>query len=273
MFNLEKAINGWRSQLRRNRLGEADIAELESHLRDCIDELSLPPLGTEEAFLAASARLGYADHLADEFSKNPFRKCDSRFLSLKHVGQDGSVDEQVYAGFSRRLMAFVFDICVSMLGGIFLLYPAASLLPSQWSISTVIFLHVLYVAYVITMTYRHGGTLGKILACIKICCPDGSALSLGQALVRNTPVLVFVLIEAVFFILVLITNPVIPLVFLCVAVPACIVWLLASTITLVRHEHSRTLHDYLANTIVVDEKYGRSTADNFTNPPLDSVLA
>ncbi|MCP4711113.1 MAG: hypothetical protein GY869_21035 [Planctomycetes bacterium] len=70
MFSLKEAIGQWRDDLeQREAYSGSDVAELESHLRDEIDNLTLVSLSEEEAFLVATARLGNRDVLAREFAK------------------------------------------------------------------------------------------------------------------------------------------------------------------------------------------------------------
>jgi hypothetical protein len=71
MFDLEREIRRWRSHLAGFRgIESSDLLELESHLRDTIDELSENQnISEEEAFLLAVRRLGDSQELGREFSK------------------------------------------------------------------------------------------------------------------------------------------------------------------------------------------------------------
>lgn len=70
MFDLEMNIKSWADYLRaRGTFEETDVLELESHLRDQIDELSDNGLSEEEAFLISVKRLGSVSMLSEEFSK------------------------------------------------------------------------------------------------------------------------------------------------------------------------------------------------------------
>ena len=69
MFDLEKQIKDWRQQLlQRESVGAADVDELESHLRETVEELG-SVVRPDEAFLLASRRVGSPDAIALEFSK------------------------------------------------------------------------------------------------------------------------------------------------------------------------------------------------------------
>jgi len=71
MFDPEKAIREWRRTLQKNAsLGEGDIAELESHLRDEMDRRTADGADPEAAFRAALDRSASSDALAAEFKKS-----------------------------------------------------------------------------------------------------------------------------------------------------------------------------------------------------------
>ena len=70
MFELESQIRKWRGHLRSSgSLREQDLEELESHLRDNIDDLTARGITTEEAFLISIRRMGDTEALSDEFAK------------------------------------------------------------------------------------------------------------------------------------------------------------------------------------------------------------
>lgn len=70
MFDLETQINSWRDHLRaRGNFTETDLSELESHLRDEIDDLISSGLSSDEAFLISVKRLGNADAISNEYAK------------------------------------------------------------------------------------------------------------------------------------------------------------------------------------------------------------
>ncbi len=70
MFELESNIRAWSDNLRlRGNLKETDILELESHLRDEIEDFLAAGLSEDEAFLIAVKRLGSIDKLSLEYSK------------------------------------------------------------------------------------------------------------------------------------------------------------------------------------------------------------
>jgi len=70
MFDLESQIRKWRGHINSTgSLGAQDVEELESHLRDSIDELTGRGVSAEEAFLISIRRMGDAEALHDEYAK------------------------------------------------------------------------------------------------------------------------------------------------------------------------------------------------------------
>ena len=70
MFELESQIRKWRGHLRSTGvLSQQDLEELESHLRDSIDDLTSRGMTGEEAFLVAVRRMGDTNALSTEFAK------------------------------------------------------------------------------------------------------------------------------------------------------------------------------------------------------------
>jgi hypothetical protein len=70
MFDLESQIRKWRQHVQAaGSLGIQDVDELESHLRDTIDELTGRGVSTEEAFIVSIHRMGDAEELKHEFAK------------------------------------------------------------------------------------------------------------------------------------------------------------------------------------------------------------
>lgn len=69
-FDLNKNIEIWKSELSKNsKLTFDNINELESHLRDGINELQLLGLSIEESLLIAKTRIGNVEDLKTEFGK------------------------------------------------------------------------------------------------------------------------------------------------------------------------------------------------------------
>jgi len=87
MFDLNEQINRWRGNLAQSEtLGSSDIDELESHLREEIENLTTLKLSDEEAFLIATYRLGSTDSLAGEYAKINRSSIFRRKFSLMITG-------------------------------------------------------------------------------------------------------------------------------------------------------------------------------------------
>ncbi len=70
MFDLNTAISSWRQELGQNdALNTGDLNEMESHLRDEIEDLAGGALSPQEAFIVAAHRLGDTGQIAAEFAK------------------------------------------------------------------------------------------------------------------------------------------------------------------------------------------------------------
>lgn len=70
MFDLEFNIRSWSDHLRsRGKLNGNDILELESHLRDEIDDLVKGGLSPDEAFIISVKRIGNINAISNEYSK------------------------------------------------------------------------------------------------------------------------------------------------------------------------------------------------------------
>ena len=85
MFNLEQAIARWRQQMRTTGLKPREVLEeLESHLRDDIEEQVRSGIDPQQAFAVAVERVGEAGALKAEFQKLPNRTLPVRRL-LKEI--------------------------------------------------------------------------------------------------------------------------------------------------------------------------------------------
>lgn len=70
MFDLESQIRKWKTHLySAGSISCSDMEELESHLRNSIDELNKNHIDGEEAFLLAVRRLGDVEGISEEFAK------------------------------------------------------------------------------------------------------------------------------------------------------------------------------------------------------------
>src|SRR4030095_4236565 len=70
MFNLDQAITEWRRQMAAAGIKNAEaLNELESHLRDDVEQHVRSGLSMQQAFEAATQRIGQASVLKNEFEK------------------------------------------------------------------------------------------------------------------------------------------------------------------------------------------------------------
>lgn len=70
MSELEVQIDQWRGFVRRHQtITEVDVTEMESHLRDQVDDLVASGLSDDEAFLVAVKRMGRLDDISREFAR------------------------------------------------------------------------------------------------------------------------------------------------------------------------------------------------------------
>lgn len=71
MFDVERAIETWKAPfIRRHIYSQLDVAELEWHLRDVLDEELGRGLSAEDAFRIATSRVGEEPQLRSQFERN-----------------------------------------------------------------------------------------------------------------------------------------------------------------------------------------------------------
>ncbi len=79
MFDMNQAIESWKRTLKvRNAIEVGDLAELESHLRDKVEDLVGRGQSEEEAFRAAAAEFGRVEELDADFFKSRSRRKSGR---------------------------------------------------------------------------------------------------------------------------------------------------------------------------------------------------
>src|SRR5260370_26980561 len=83
MFELERAISDWRREMQcRGIKGAETLDELESHLRDDLEEQVRSGMEIQQAFDAVRGRIGQSDSLGLEFKKIRFAEL---FRELKNA--------------------------------------------------------------------------------------------------------------------------------------------------------------------------------------------
>jgi ABC-type antimicrobial peptide transport system permease subunit len=79
MFDLEKAIKAWRKALHKNEsLEDGNIEELESHLRDDMENRIKQGVNEEQAFLKAAENIGLSQDIGAELYKTKTRRLSGR---------------------------------------------------------------------------------------------------------------------------------------------------------------------------------------------------
>jgi len=115
MFELESQIRKWRGHLRSSgSLREQDLEELESHLRDNIDDLTARGITTEEAILISIRRMGDTEALSDEFAK----------VTTESIWRQLLVPALDEASRRRQHTEIVLVIGLAILGGLLAKIPA-----------------------------------------------------------------------------------------------------------------------------------------------------
>jgi len=81
MFDLEKAVERWKTEMRRKRsVEDGDLAELEDFLREKVDDGIRIQMGPEEAFRRAEAEFAGAYGLEDDFQRARLKRSGKRRL-------------------------------------------------------------------------------------------------------------------------------------------------------------------------------------------------
>ncbi len=91
-FDLDKAVAAWRKSLRHNRAFlHDDVDELESHLRDHVDELVAEGIPAKQAFENALRRLGDTRRIEAEFGKVRWGRTRRTRSALKTFFWEGAI--------------------------------------------------------------------------------------------------------------------------------------------------------------------------------------
>jgi hypothetical protein len=93
MFNLDTAITEWRQQMLAAGIKTpVPLEELESHLRDDIEQQMQSGLNAQQAFETAVQRIGCANEIKSEFKKACGTKCTAKlWWQLAWIGSFGLV--------------------------------------------------------------------------------------------------------------------------------------------------------------------------------------
>lgn len=197
------------------------------------------------------------------------------YLPLKING------EKVYAGFWQRLGAAAIDLLVFIpFMGIYHLLDSLSI----WiSIVTVLLYSLLASAYSIFFHHRFGATIGKMATGIKVTRPNGSRISLKQAVVRSSIDAGFAFSLAVAQAIAISTvdpasylnadwmqrvshiEPSLPLWYGPINFVS-VLWVYSELTVLLFNKRKRALHDFIAGTVVIHQKHSIQDPQRETIP-------
>jgi len=108
--SLETQVDAWRAHLRRSRaITDADVAELEDHLREQIASLDAQGLSADEAFLVAVKRMGAIDALTREFAREHSDRLWKQ-LVLSGDGMGGGAEASGTHGSPRTWVALALAV-------------------------------------------------------------------------------------------------------------------------------------------------------------------
>jgi len=184
-------------------------------------------------------------------------------------------DKKVYAGFWLRFGAALFDILV------FIPAVAAIFYLSQinffFSVILVIIHTCLFASYNICFNAKFGGTIGKLAVNILITKPDGTKINWKEAWLRSSVDIVFaalfLIVELValskvdqqaylasgFFERSKVIKPLFPSWYKHYDI-ANQIWIWGELVVLLFNSRKRAIHDYIAGTIVIHERFAEPVA-------------
>ena len=114
-WDLEEHIREWRTSLAGRASIGADAEELESHLRDRVDELEGAGLSPDEAFLIAVKRMGPLDDLTEEFAREHSDRLWKQLMPT--APRAGRVGTPLLLALLLAVLAGVFAKLPALLGG------------------------------------------------------------------------------------------------------------------------------------------------------------
>ena len=181
-------------------------------------------------------------------------------------------DNNVYAGFGRRLGAVFIDLLI--LAPTIVLFTYLDGLGMEAAIASIVISTILYSLYSIYFHYKFGATLGKMAVDIKVTLPNGSKIGFKHALLRSSVDLVYALLTSTAHVIAL-TKVNSELYFdanwqerilqLTALLPAWAktsewlfqLWFWSEFIVLLLNKRKRALHDFIAGTVVIHKEYAK----------------
>ncbi len=187
---------------------------------------------------------------------------------------------KVYAGFWKRLGAAIVDMMVFIPFMLIFNLQSISLVVAML---TAVVWYALYYAYVVYFHYKFGATLGKIATGIRVTLPNGGRIGLRQALLRSSVDIGFGIL-AVTAQVIAISNadadkylnagwldrstyliPLLPA-WYGIANIGSSVWYWSEFIVLLFNRRKRSLHDFIAGTVVVHQEHAEQGTREALNP-------
>jgi uncharacterized RDD family membrane protein YckC len=176
----------------------------------------------------------------------------------------GAIDVR-YAGFWRRLAASLIDGFV-LLPSIFLV-AAVEGLSRPAAFLAALLGHAVYYAYILPLTLRHGGTLGKLALGVRVQPADGSSLTWRHVWRRSAVDMLaaglfitgtFAGLSEIPFATYAAAGRIERAELITAAVPwmmwlnvAYMIWLASEFVVIMANHRRRALHDFIAGTVVV----------------------
>ena len=162
-----------------------------------------------------------------------------------------------YHNFLRRAVASLIDIAIVLLP----FYAIYSNLEEKLSVSTLYIMSILQVLapgfYNTYLHYKYGQTFGKMALSIKVIdLKSGGGLSIKQAFIRSLPIVITCLIVAICTLYSsLSADSEIPAFILDNKSLLLSLWTTAELICMFTNKERKTIHDLMAGTVVVNERY------------------
>lgn len=192
--------------------------------------------------------------------------------------------EKVFAGFWKRLGAAIIDIIV-FIPVMFISYYIQSISMLNAILTTI--LAPLYYAYIIFFHYKFGATIGKMVVGIQITLPNGHKIGLKEAVLRSSvEIVITCFVVTAQLIALKQADPDIYLnagwgdraKYIMLLLPTWYglinllnqLWFWSEFIVLLFNKRKRAIHDFIAGTVVIKQKYSK---DQIPNPFTRKVIA
>lgn len=188
--------------------------------------------------------------------------------------------KKVYAGFWKRFGAAIVDMVVFIPFMLIFNLQAISLAAAML---TAVVWYALYYAYVVYFHYRFGATLGKMATGIRVTLPNGGRIGLTQALLRSSVDISFGILTVVAQVIA-ISNadagqylsagwlerstyliPLLPVWYGIVNMGST-AWYWSEFVVLLFNRRKRSLHDFIAGTVVIHQEHAEQRIRGALNP-------